>query len=472
MTYFAGVARLVSVTMSVATVYCISRITRLMSGTLASAIAASIATLDAVLVYYGHTTNLDGPYLFWSVVAMLLVMEGIANHRPYRIAGSLPCFFAAVATKDQAFALALFALPVVFICWAICDDWVKQNWRAILKPAATTFLAGAIVFSLLSGAVVNPTGFARRLTFLTGTASANNANYAANIHGYLRVLYDGLMNLGNHYPMPFMGLGLYGIIIYILRFRKNDPTWVAGLLPLLAIASFTLCFNFVALRTDDRFLLPHSLLLSVYIGIGSAHLLTTGPRFWRGIVIAALSSIFAGAVYAAASVDAAFLHDPRYDAEDWLARYAAHATVETYGKNVYLPRFPATLHLTRVGTDDVAERSPLAFATEIKQPFDGLESRRPDIIVVSTAWVFRYLVSDDAPEMFGRAHSALQRELFGETDARKFFKALMNGRRNYCVAHVAKFNSSVWSEVHIHQSLNESIVILRRDERSCSIPAD
>ena len=32
----------------------------------------------------------------------------------------------------------------------------------------------------------------------------------------------------------------------------------AGLLPLLAILSFTLCFNFAALRSDDRFLLPQA----------------------------------------------------------------------------------------------------------------------------------------------------------------------------------------------------------------------
>ena len=49
-----------------------------------------------------------------------------------------------------------------------------------------------------------------------------------------------------------------------LTWRRRN---VAGFLPLLAMISFTLCFNFVALRSDDRFLLPQAVLACVYIGV-------------------------------------------------------------------------------------------------------------------------------------------------------------------------------------------------------------
>ncbi|KAH2776530.1 hypothetical protein KXW38_010186, partial [Aspergillus fumigatus] len=85
-------------------------------------------------------------------------------------------------------------------------------------------------------------------------------------------------------------------------------------------------------------------------------------------------------------------------------------------------------------------------------------------------WVGRYLAAENNAGGYGRDHSTLQRELFMETDSRKFFSELMNERRNYCITHVSKFNSSVWKEVHIHQSLNESVVILKRDEARCPSP--
>ena len=54
-----------------------------------------------------------------------------------------------------------------------------------------------------------------------------------------------------------------------------------GCLPLLAILSFTLCFNFAALRSDDRFLLPQAVLACVYIGIAAEADLALPGRWLR-----------------------------------------------------------------------------------------------------------------------------------------------------------------------------------------------
>ncbi|WP_214674359.1 hypothetical protein, partial [Escherichia coli] len=88
--------------------------------------------------------------------------------------------------------------------------------------------------------------------------------------------------------------------------------------------------------------------------------------------------------------------------------------------------FPAKMRVTRVGPDAVAERSPLASATEINQPYDQLESRHPEVLVISAFWVGRYLAAENNAGGYGRDHSTLQRELFMETDSRKFFSELMN----------------------------------------------
>jgi hypothetical protein len=169
--------------------------------------------------------------------------------------------------------------------------------------------------------------------------------------------------------LAVLGMGVHAA-------RARGAALVAGLLPAFAILSFTLCFNFAALRSDDRFLLPQAVLACIYIGI-AAEVAAFAARPWMrlaaraGLAVAALF-----ALHHAIAINAAFLFDPRYDAEAWMARNIKPGdTVESYGQNCFQPRFPRDARVSRVGQGDLKLRNPLPGVTEIRAPFGRRATR-------------------------------------------------------------------------------------------------
>ena len=255
-------------------------------------------------------------------------------------------------------------------------------------------------------------------------------------------------------------------VAWRLRDRRDAARWVAGLLPLLAIVSFTLCFNFAALRSDDRFLLPQGVFASVYVGIAAARLLEFAlarrpAPAWRSVQ-AALAVLALFAAYACAAVPAAMGNDPRYDAEAWMrAHIRPGGSIETYGQNFYLPRFPEQARVSRVGQGALKVRNPLPNVMEVLAPFEAVEQRRPRYILVADRWARRYLAADTQPGP-GRVHPENQKGWFAETGARAYFAALYAGRMPYRQVDAAAPRRAFWDEVHIHESLNETVRIFER----------
>ena len=162
----------------------------------------------------------------------------------------------AVATKDQAYALFAVSLPLFLLAWFVADPWPRRHARAILT---TLLAAGAVsLFALLlvDGAITNPGGFARRIAFLAGPASQDYAQYVQGPAGWAALLGDMARFFLRGYGGASVLQAALGLSLHLSRFRGEK--WVAGLLPALAIISFILCFNFSALRTDHRFLLPQA----------------------------------------------------------------------------------------------------------------------------------------------------------------------------------------------------------------------
>ena len=83
----------------------------------------------------------------------------------------------------------------------------------------------------------------------------------------MSLLKDMWVYFPRAYPGAAAWLGAFGAVIQTVRLRDKPSRFVAGLLPLLAIISFTVAFNFVALRTENRLLLPQSIFIAVYIGV-------------------------------------------------------------------------------------------------------------------------------------------------------------------------------------------------------------
>ena len=454
MTWFAVTGRLVSLVLSLGIIGIVHEMARLVAGTRAGLFAAAACALNFGLTYYGQVGNLDVPYLFWGLLSLLWAMRAVIEHQVRRWWGAALFAAAAVATKDQAYALFLATLPLFLVFSFAVDEWTRANARKIaltLLPAAVVAL---LVLLLLDGAITNPSGFMKRLAFLTGPASQNYADYWHGPAGWAALLGDMTRYYTRGYgliALPLVGMGVW------LTWRRRNA---AGFLPLLAIISFTLCFNFAALRSDDRFLLPQAVLACVYIGIAVemiGHARSWLRRAAQGLVAAAALL----ALHQAIAINAAMLFDPRYDAESWMAAHVRPGdTIETYGQNCFLPRFPKDAAVTRVGQGDLKLRNPLPGVREVRDAFIAPRGNR--YVVLSTAWARRYL-RPAIPLPAGHRYSWLQELDFRNSDAHMYFTQLVGEKLPYRLVHVSSPNA-FWPIVHIHDSLNEPVWIFERTQ--------
>jgi hypothetical protein len=458
MTFFAVVGRLVSLVMSLGIIWSVSEMTRLVAGRRAGLLAAAACALNFGLTYYGQVSNLDVPYLFWAALALLWSMRAVVEQRPQRFWGAALFAAAAVATKDQAYGLFLLSLLALLLFWFIADHWPRTQARKIaftLLPAAA-----AAVFALLlvDGALINPSGFLRRIAFLAGPASRDYAEYSQSPAGWLALLGDMGSYFTKSYGIVAVTLAVLGVAVHATRARSS--ALVAGLLPAFAILSFTLCFNFAALRSDDRFLLPQAVLACVYIGIAAEVLVfAVRPPWMRLAARAGLAVTALFALNQVIAINAAFLFDPRYDAQAWMAAHIRPGdTVESYGQNCFLPRFPESARVSRVGQGDLKLRNPLPGVTEIRAPF-GVP-RGAHFVVVNARWAERYLRPENPPGG-GHIYSRLQQADFRNSDARSYFARLVDGRAGYRLAYTSHYDG-LWPAVHIHDSLDETIWIFER----------
>lgn len=469
MTFFAVTARLVNLAMSLGIIWCVGEMARLVAGgalgesrtaqikSRAGLFAAGACALNFGLTYYGQVSNLDVPYLFWGSLSLLAFMRAAVEQQPRRLWFAVLFAAAAIATKDQAYGLFLLSLPVFLFLWLATGP--RAQAREIVRRLLPAAVVGLFLLLLVDGAITNPGGFVQRLHFLAGPASGDYAAYPPSWDGLLALLSDMAAWFGQGYGAPATLLALLGLGLQVKR-DGDRGIRTAGLLPALAILSFILCFNFTALRTDARFLLPQAVLACVYIGIAASWLMSASNRWLRLAGSAGIAAAALLALHHCLAVSAAMLQDPRYDAETWLLMHVRSGDViETYGQNAYLPRFPQGAAVIRIGTKPPNARNPLHGVTEVQEPFDKPRASR--FIVVNDWWMRHY--TEPQSELGGhRIPSRAQAALYEDASARTYFRALKDGRLAYRLAHVASPATGLWPVVHIHESLNETILIFER----------
>jgi hypothetical protein len=461
MTVIAWIARGVSVAMALGNVWALGKIGEELRGRRAGTLVAAVAGLNATLVYYAHTSNLDVPSLFWSSLALLALVRALARREPARFRTFAVFGALAIGTKDQAAGAFLLAAPAAVGIWVMTDDWARANRGRVFRDAAVGLAWAVAVFLVTDEVIINPTGFLARVHFLLGPASVDHAEYTRDLVGRSAALFD----LGTRFrwffplafaPFPFVGLWA------VLRGRPEKRS--AGWVPLLAILSFVLTITLTTLRTEHRFILFPMEMVGLYAGLGLDRVLVAGgDGKGRWIARAAVGALLAVALFDAAAVDIVLLFDPRYDAEAFLRSHIAPGDpIETYGINVYLPRFPKDARVLRVGPDAVRSRSPLADVVEVEDVWDNLAARNPKWIIVSEAWVWHYLKDPPKGER-GRILPFAQVEQARDTAASGYFRALLRGDLGYRKARLCHFESSMWPTVRIHSSTGEDIWILERD---------
>ncbi len=469
MTANAYVARSVSLVMSLATIVLVARIAEELRALStdredprvrrAGLCAGAFAAVNLSATYYAHTSNLDTAYLFWAFASLLVFVRALTRRDPQRLRRAFVLAVLAVGTKDQAFGLFLYAFPVALALFVALDPWARTRRRAVLREIAVASALAAVVFLVADAVVFNPTGFRARLAFLAGSASKDFVTYTSDWTGRGRMLRDAAKVFDHYYPFSLTAVGLAGIAVQAIR----APRSIASAIPLFSAVSYTALFNFTALRTDHRFFLPQSLLLAIYGGLALEPVVFAAQAWVRILGQAALAASFALAIHKCLAVDAVLLYDPRYEAEAWLeAELKDGELVETYGNNVYLPRFPAKARVIRVGPEPLDRRNPLPGVVEVQAPFEGAAERHSRFIVLPGGWLWRYLIDPNPRLEPGQTMPPTQARTATDPAGTRFFARLTRSMDEYGVVRGFKYRPYFFPMLDIHASTAREVWIYER----------
>jgi hypothetical protein len=426
--YMTGIevsARMVAAAMALAIVWNTIRWWTRIQGRLAGIGAGVVVATNSTLVYYAHTGNLEVPYLFWTCWAMVemdRVLCGEARERP-----AILCSVAAVLSKDQAAGVLLMPLAAALVV----APWAARRESPFRRPLVTAGLAGIALYGVVSGALVNPVGFRRRIAFLLGPASQTWAGYPRGLGGDVSLARDALRVIPHFTSWPIAIAAVVGVVVVILTSRGMGR--VRALQPLLAAVSFTLLFTLGARRSEDRFLLPQTLFVLPYSAVALSRAWEALPRARAALGVLAASCLVP-ALIGVASLDGTLVVDSRYEAERFLAALPASARVEVLGTTLFLPRLPPALAIVRPGTEPVADRQAIPGVTELVDPEMDPRPRAPDFIVLATALSVE-LVTEPPPPPAQRPYGSTS---YHDEISHRLFRRLFDGSLGYSRSLVAR----------------------------------
>jgi hypothetical protein len=425
--YMTGIeasARLLAGAMAIAIVYGTIRWWTRIETRAAGIGAGVVVAANATLVYYAHTGNLEVPYLFWTTWAMVemdRVLSGEPRERP-----AILCALAAVLSKDQAVAL----LPPLAIALVV-GPWASRGESPLRRRLVSSSLLGLSLYALLSGALLNPVGFRRRVAFLLGPASQTWAGYPRGLDGDLALARDALRVLPHFTSWPVAVASVLGVLVVATTTRGTVR--LRALQPLLAALSFTLLFAVVARRSEDRFLLPQTLFLLPYSSVVFSRAWQRLPRARIAVGALAAASVVL-ALRGVASLDGTLLVDSRYEVERFLAGLPASTRVEVLGTTLFLPRLPSSLDAVRPGTEPVADRQAIPGVTELVDPAMDPRPRAPDFIVLATS-LSMALVTEPPPPPSQRPYGSTA---YHDDVSHRLFRELFDGSLGYRRSLVAR----------------------------------
>jgi hypothetical protein len=221
------------------------------------------------------------------------------------------------------------------------------------------------------------------------------------------------------------------------------------------------------MRVDERFTLSQVLFLAVYAGIALSWVYApTGrgalPAPVRLAVQVPCALLIAWSLWRCVELDANLVLDPRYKAERWLAERAGpDDVIETYGLNVYLPRFPEGRRVVRVGPTSPDRRGPVPGVEEVQAPFLDIDKRRPRFVIVSECYSWRYIPRAFTP-LAGRIIPPTQQRTAAEVDGTTFFDRLFVGEMGYDLVEVSTFEHAWFRRIELHSSVSCPMYVLER----------
>jgi PA14 domain/Dolichyl-phosphate-mannose-protein mannosyltransferase len=398
------IGRFVSVAFAAATIVVIYRCGLEIYGKRGATLAALTAALTLPFTYHAKIANVDVPYLFWFTVSLLAYIR-ILRRRARRdyvlfaVAAAL-----AGCTKDQAWAAYLLTpIAIAIARWRSRPVGGSRVDVIVDRTVLIAVAAGAATFLIADNVLLNFSGFASHVRTLLDAPVAYR-EFPPTVAGQLHLAWRVVQELRLMFGWPL------SIIVAIAAIRAFAGATAPALRWLVALPlSYYIVFIGGILYFYDRFLLPITLVLSLYAGGWLAAFLAPQVRA-RAVRVAIVSAAFVYTIVYVAGVDYAMTFDSRYAVARWL-----HAHVR-----------PGMI----VGSLGPLEYQTIAdgFAWQSVESVDDVRRIQPTYIVLNA----------DQPQ-------------FLAPPIRDMHEALIGGRVGYRVA--ATFRTAPWPLPGLHRDL-------------------
>lgn len=367
------IARLVSLVMALGIVVLTYAMGRELFGERAAWCAALSVALLPPLAYYAKTSNLDVPYLFWTMLALYqyLRMVRVPTSGGFLLLGTFVAL--AIATKDQAYAFFVL-VPLVL---AVLPNTRRLTFfsAGLLGFALTFALANNLLFGGLDG-------FRRHLEFnselFAHRTLSQDGEYHALAHQLSLAGESGLLLLQMFGPL-MLAAAVAGVVLAARR-----RAWVGLSLLLFAAGYYGLTVVLTG-SVFSRWLIGLAVLAALFAGYACATLLAAGGvRRVCGVVLLSAGLITQAAL--TANLNYTLLRDSRVAMENWIhAHVTPGARIESQVQVRYLPRVS-----DRVSYEIVGNRyDPVDYALG-NTAFDAgsLRQRGPDyILILEDVWL-------------------------------------------------------------------------------------
>ncbi len=424
--HLSWLASLVSALMAAGCVVCVYLIACETSGRRTALWAAMFAALVPPLAYYGASSNLDVPYLFWMLLAVWQLVRAATRQQTwsYVLCGAFASV--AVATKDQAAGFFVF-FPLL-VPWLLYVDLRSRTGDARGRAAmfATLLqdrrlwlaaLAALVVFVLANNLVTGLEGYRRHLRFADELYAANVASSGPGLlERQPALLARSAALLVQMVGPPTLLLAAAGIWL-ALRERR----WLA-LLPVLCALGYYVSM-IAPTVSHSRYFIGVTLLLAPLAARAVVAGLEAPRRGWRAAVLATTVAAMICQALLLLHLHQTLARDSRYAMERWIrAHVPAGATIESSTQARYLPRLADRYRYSIVGNSFSATRYALV-GSELTS--SALRARAPDyVLVLEDSWL-----SGDPTRVY-------------EPRVRAYYEALLAGDAGYQT--VARFATPTW----------------------------
>ena len=365
------VGRYLSVVMAMLTLVLTALIGEMTVGARRGAIAAVFLLSVPIFVFYGKTTNVDMPYLFWVALATLMLVRAIQSRsvRDYALLGAAVAL--AVATKDQAYGF--FPGAAAVLLWVVASE-TPAEWSWPKRLVATVrdrrlwsgLLACIAVYVLVSGVLWNPEGVKAHFTMIVQGPQPFRM-FPRTVAGIADLGVTTLAVLASTLGPVTLIFAIAGLTVAVVQPRRYRE-----LLILLALlASYFLTFMTVVGYVYDRFLLGFALVAALFAALG----LDAAMRAFRreGVRVTIAVVALALALLPSIVLNSRIVFDSRLRAEQWMAdNLTDDPLIIGVGMRTYLPNLYRFRHQVEADTS----------------PADVVK-HNADVVVLNEQWLER-----------------------------------------------------------------------------------